>query len=224
MEEKKQNSLTNISVILVSLAFIGMSALMIFVEGTKTIFLCFAICAVAIIAGIVLIVRYFMTDAYQNVNAYGFSFGTLLIILGICGMVKAEQMAAAFIVILGIILLLLGVMVLQYSLDLRRMKDVIWAFSLVVSILILICSIMVIVQPFADKIDYGTIAWWMILCSGGVGVLANLYTMIKVTLFNKKEKANETETMADNTVETEDISDAENKEEIAEEKVENGDI
>lgn len=185
--EKRSVGLTNILVIVMSLIFVGMSALVIFVEGVETVFLCYAICVAAIIVGIYMIVHYFMTDAYRNVNAYGFSIGTLLVILGICGLLRAEQMAGAFIVILGIILLLSGIIVLQHSMDLRRMEDVIWIPALIVSALILICGIMAIIKPFEEKIDYSKYVWWMIMISGGLGILINLYTMIRVALFKKKE-------------------------------------
>ena len=187
-----KSGITNILVIILSLVFVGMSALMLFVEGVDITYLCYAICSAAIVAGIYLIVRYFLTDAYRNVNAYGFSLGTLLVILGVCGMVRAAQMAGAFIVILGIILLLSGIIVLQHSLDLRRMEDVVWIFIAVISAIILICSIMVIIEPLPDKIPYGIAVWWMMLIAGSIGVIINIYTMVRVSLYNRKEKKEQT--------------------------------
>ena len=185
---KKSAGLANTLIIMMSLVFVAMSVLMIVAEDVEIIYLCYGICGAAIIAGIYMIVKYFMTDAYRNVNAYGFSLGTLLVILGICGMVRAQAMAGGFVIILGIILLLSGITVLQHSLDLRRMEDVIWIAVIIIAALILLCGIMVVIRPFADKIFYETAVWWMMLVAGVLGVVTNIYTMIRVGLFKRSER------------------------------------
>lgn len=196
----KQNvGLANIIVIIMSVVFVAMAALRLFVEGIETTYLCYAFCAAAIIVGIYMIVKYFMTDAYKNMNAYGFSIGTLLVILGICGMIRAAKMAEAFILILGIVLLLSGIIILQHALDLRRMADVMWTVALIIASLILICSIMVIIEPFEASIPYDVVVWWMLLAAGGLGIIINVYTMIRIKLFERKAQKN----IDNNTVEAE---------------------
>jgi len=196
MEEKKQTGLTNLVVIIMSVLFAGMSALMIFVEGIAIEYLIYTVCAAAVIVGIVMIVRYFTADAYKNVNAYGFSVGTLLVILGICGLLRVNDMAGAFLVILGIVLLLAGIIMLQHALDLYRMKDVLRIPTMILAVLVLACAIMSILQPFDTMIDYSMAIWWMILVSSGVSFIVNIYTLIKVKLFSKKEKKAEEEQTA----------------------------
>jgi len=232
-KEKKQNISTNVYVLIISIALITMSALMLFVEGLKIIFLCYTLCAVAIIAGICMIVRYFITDAYRNVNAYGFSLGTFFVMLGICGMLKASQMSDIFIIILGIILLLSGVIALQHTLDLRRMEDKVWIPALVVALIILICSIVIILQPFSSKINYDLFVWWFTLVSEILALILNLYTLIRVNAIIKKEKeqiAEEQSVSEDNNTKKEETvheSEPEKKSEekhVEEEKTDNGNV
>lgn len=193
MEEKKSFGATNILVLVISAILIGMASMMIFVEGVKTVYFCYAICIVGIISGICIIVRYFKTDSYKNVNAYGFSIGTMIVILGICGLIRADEMAKGFLVILGIILLFGGVIVLQHSMDLRRMADPVWVFAFIISAIIMICSITVIIRPLQLQIDYERTAWWLLMISGGLSFIINIYTIIRVFLFKKKEEKSETE-------------------------------
>ena len=196
---KKESGLTNLIVIIMSIIFAGMSALMIFVDGVAIEYLIYAICAAAVIVGIVMIVRYFTKDAYKNVNAYGFSIGTLFVILGICGLLRVNAMAGAVLVILGIVLLLAGIIMLQHSLDLYRMGDVLRIPTLILAVAVLVCAIMAILQPFQNVIDYSVVIWWMILVSGGISFIINIYTLIKVKLYEKKENAPEDTTGNENT-------------------------
>ena len=205
--EKKETGLTNLIVIVMSIIFAGMSALMIFVTGVAIEYLIYAICAAAVIVGIVMIVRYFMTDAYRNMNAYGFSIGTLFVLLGICGFLRASDMAGAFLVILGIVLLLAGIIMLQHSLDLYRMRDVLRIPTMILAIAVLICALMAILQPFKVSIEYSVVIWWMILVVGGISLLVNIYTLIKVKLFDKKEKK-QAEAQVSEAVVCEDATDA----------------
>ena len=132
-------------------------------------------------------------------------------ILGICGVVRAEQMAGAFIVILGIVLLLSGIIVMQHSLDLRRMNDVIWIPTIIIACIILLAGIMVTIQPMPQKIKYELIVWWMLLISSILGLIINIYTIIRVSLFKKKEKKLEEQTKETLTDEPEAAKPAENE-------------
>jgi len=207
-EEKNGSGISNLLVLIMSAVFVLMASLMIFVSGVRVEYLCYAVCAAAVIAGIVMIVRYFMTDAYRNMNAYGFSFGTLLTILGICGFLKAQAMVAALITILGIILLLSGIIVLQHSLDLHRMNDVACIPVMIIAILILGCAVVIILQPMADKFGYDSYVWWMLLVSGALSFLINIYTLIRVKLFKKKE------IKAEQAAEAAQVAEAEKTEEV----------
>lgn len=203
--KEKELGVTNILIIVMTLVFIAMSAVMIFLDGIKVVYLCYSMCVAGIVTGIIMIVRYFVTDAYRNVKAYGFSLGTLLVILSLCGILKANQMAEAFLIILGMILLLAGIFVLQHSLDLRRLNDILWIPALIVASLILICSVVVILQPMEDRFRYDVYVWWVFLFSAALSLLINIYTMIKVSLYKRKEeKIDDTEKVeesADNNVE-----------------------
>lgn len=185
---EKNTGTANLVIIVFSVVFIILSALMIFVKEITTEYLCYGVCAAGVIAGIAMIIRYFMTDAFKNVNAYGFSLGVLFIILSICGLLRVSMMAAAIITILGVILLLSGVIILQHSLDLRRLKDVLWIPVIIISVLVLGCSVAVIIQAFAEKIPYENVVWWMILVVAVLNLIINIYTTVKVSLFTKKER------------------------------------
>lgn len=186
MMNKKKIGLTNILVLILGIVFTAIAAVMLFVGQFELVYLIYGISAAAIIYGIVMIIRYFTTDAFKNSNEYGFSVGTLIVIIGVCALIKAKEIASASVIILGLFLLLAGVVVLQYSMDLHRIKAFISSIVLLVSVLIIACSVMVILQPLKDKIQYDTVSWWMVLVSGALSLIIDIYTMIRIKIFKKK--------------------------------------
>ncbi len=188
--EKKDTRMTNLLVVLTAVLFAAIAAVVLFVPGLelKPEYLGYLIGAVLVIVGIIFIVRYFVTDAYKNMNAYGFSSGTLLVILGICALLRAEAIGIVFDLVLGVSVLLMGIIILQHSLDLKRMSDFMWVVALISSLLAVACGVIMILKPSPDKIDYTKYNWWAVLISSGLGFIFNIYTLIRVAIFNRHEK------------------------------------
>ncbi|MBQ9333605.1 MAG: DUF308 domain-containing protein [Lachnospiraceae bacterium] len=193
--EKTSRGVTNLVVILTALVFIALSAVVLFMPeaGFKPSYLCYVVGAAVIIVGIVQIVRYFVNDAYRNMNEYGFSIGTLLCILGICILLRAEVISAVIDLVLGVVVLLMGIVMLQHSLDLKRMSDAVWGLVIVISALVIACGVVLILKPSPLQISYDTIIWWTVLVSSALGLLVNIYTMIRIALYTHKEKKQATQ-------------------------------
>ncbi len=187
---KSARGVTNLGVILTALVFIALSAVVLFMPeaGFKPSYLCYVVGSAVIIVGIVQIVRYFVNDAYRNMNEYGFSIGTLLGILGVCILLRAEVISGVIDLVLGVVVLLMGIVMLQHSLDLKRMSDAVWGLVIVISALVIACGVILILKPSLLQISYDTIIWWAVLISSALGLLVNIYTMIRIALFTHKEK------------------------------------
>lgn len=216
MEEtkEKQSSLGTWLVVGLSLVLMVVAALLLFVPQIKLIYICYFMCAVTMIAGIYMIVRYFMTDAFKNMNEYGFSIGVLVVILGVCGLLRAEKLAGSFVVILGIALVCSGIIKMQYAMDLKRMNDkVMWYILLGISIAVIAVAVFVILQPFAGAAWFEITTWYAMLIDGGLGILTVIYMAIRLRIFKKAEdklaKKDEGDSLATGTTESLDYSTAE---------------
>ncbi|MCR5594506.1 MAG: DUF308 domain-containing protein [Lachnospiraceae bacterium] len=187
---QKDTHMTNLAVIFTAIVFGAIAAVNLFVPDIelKPVYLSYVVGAVIIIIGIVQIVRYFVTDAYRNINAYGFSIGTLLVILGVCALLRADVLGGVIDLILGIAVLLMGIIMLQHSLDLKSMKDVIWAFVIILSAIVIVCGVFLILKPAPEKLPYDAYTWWIVLVASGLGLLVNIYTIIRVAIFKHQEK------------------------------------
>ena len=190
-EEKaagKKNGFPGTAVVaIMSVMMMAIAAILLFVPQIQAIHICYMICAVIVILGIYMIVRYFMTDSYRNLNEYGFSLGTLLVVLGICGMIKAQNLAAVFIICIGIILLFSCIIKLQYAMDLKRISDPVWVVLVIVTIALTCCSIAVLLNPFSDASLYHQFTYYVLLVDSMLSLLVILYLMIRLKIYQKKE-------------------------------------
>ena len=184
-EEKKKNSgiISVVMISIMSLVFITIASLMLFVKEVTIAYICYAVCGMAIVSGIFLIVRYFVTEAYRNLNEYWFAEGVLIVSLGICGLLKVDALAGMFIAVVGVALLISGVVKLQSALDLRMMNDAIWFFMLIVSVAIIGFSMFVLLKPDMDK----TYTWYVLLADGVLGLVNIIYLYFRIKTYNRAE-------------------------------------
>ena len=73
--------------------YILVGAVILFVPQVSELYLAYLLCGILIVFGIVYIVRYFIKESYHDVHDYGFSIGTLFVLIGACGLARAQQVA-----------------------------------------------------------------------------------------------------------------------------------
>lgn len=191
MKEKKQavkNGFPGTAIVtIMAVIMAAIAALLLYVPQIQVIHICYLICAVVIILGIYLIVHYFMTDSYRNLNEYGFSVGSLLVILGVCGMIRADSLSAVFLTAIGVILVLSCVIKLQYALDLKSIGDKTWVVLVFLTLALTCCGIAVILNPFNDTKLYHLFSFYALLVDNVLSLIVILYLVIRLKLFRKKE-------------------------------------
>lgn len=193
MNEKKKNLFSTIVVSLMAAVFILVAVMILFVPQIGVKDICYFICGFVVVLGIYMIVRYFMTAGYERLNEYGFSEGVLFVLLGICGLVSAKSIAASFLPALGLLLLLSGVIKLQYALDLKCMEDSRWIGFFAVTIVLLGCSVAVILNPFQDKDFYQNFTCYVLLVDGVVEIVNILYLNVRTRVYQQQMEKEKTE-------------------------------
>lgn len=190
-DTKKQGRSSRISLFLIGLAlsFIALGALLIFVPGILPIHLCYAVAGLVMVFGIILIVHYFLTEAYKNIQHYGFSIGVILVILGSIGLVKAETVSLFFLFLLGALMLLGAIFKLQNALDLKALKDSGWGFWFLVAICFAVLAILVILNPFGSSERLRSFAQYAIFIDGIVSLIGALYLQIRLKKVISLEQA-----------------------------------
>ena len=183
MSDKKKNLFSTIVVSLIAGICILVSMLILFVPLIEVKDLCYCICGSVVALGIYMIVRYFMTSGYERLNEYGFSEGVLFVLLGICGLMSADRIASSLLTAMGLLLLLSGVIKLQYALDLKCMEDRAWIGFFVVTIVLLGCSVSVILNPFQDMLFYQDYTAIILLIDGIVEIINIFYLNYRTKIY-----------------------------------------
>lgn len=186
MNEKKKSLFSTAVVSLIAAISILVAVLILFVPQIEVKDICYFICGFVVILGIYMIVRYFMTGGYERLNEYGFSEGVLFVLLGICGLVSAERIAVSFLTALGLLLLLSGVIKLQYALDLKCMEDRAWAGFFAVTIVLLGFSVSVILNPFGDMEFYQNYTAAILLVDGIVETGNIVYLNLRTRTYQEQ--------------------------------------
>lgn len=162
-------------------------AALLFVPSLKLVYIIYGFLSLVVIAGIIMMIRYFMTNSYKDFNAYGFSEGTLLVILGICGLIKATALESVFYTGIGLVLIFSCVIKLQYTLDLSRMGDKLFYLLLVLVLVLTGCGIAVLLNPFTDPAKYTSFVHLLLLIDGAFSLLFMLYLALRIRAYTKKE-------------------------------------
>lgn len=156
--------------------------------GAKIIQIVYGIGVVMIVGGIVSIVRYFMTESYRKLNCYTFSAGALMVVLGVCALLRAEIVSTYLMVCLGILLLASGIIKLQHALDLEAIKDKAWIAILVVAAAMIICGAVVLLNPFDRMEDLSRFTYIMLVIDGGLSLFSVLYLTFRLRGYQKRAK------------------------------------
>ncbi len=146
------------------------------------------ISVVLVIIGIILIVKYFLEESYKNLNQYGFSIGVFLVIIGVCTLVKNQEMAKSFQLYIGVCILLSAIIKLQNAMDLKALKDRTWGVICVVSLVIVVCAVLIIMNPFSDRNYEIALTYFSLLFDGIISLFSYHYLAFKIRQNEKKSR------------------------------------
>ncbi len=186
-EKSNQPAITAI-ILVISAIFAGLGLVLLFVPQIQILTVIYLLGGVFIITGIVFIVQYFLKEAYRNMNQYGFSIGTLFVILGSCMMVRASQVAEYFILGMGIFLLIAAVIKLQNALDLKALGERSWVVFGLLAVAIAVCSLVIILDPFTQPADRNHFTYIILVADGVFTLISILFLMLRVKKYQKAEK------------------------------------
>lgn len=184
---KKSGIFGTTEVIIASCISIILGVALLFVPQIQIITICYSISTVMVAAGIIFIVKYFLAEGYLNMNEYGFSIGVLMVVLGMCALVREEQVAAFFILCIGGFVLISGIIKLQYSMALKIVEDKLWIVLLFVSFIIMGLAIAIILNPFSSKDTLQTFTYYILIIDGILSIVCNIYLFWSLKNHGKRE-------------------------------------
>ncbi len=183
----KEKSIGLGGVFTVSAAFILLGLLLLFIPQIKPLYLAYILSIAFIVVGIMWIVQYFLTESYRNINRYGFSAGTLLVVLGICAMLKAEEISTYFLLCMGFLIMVMGIVQLQNALDLMALNDPMWKIGLGLSLAVILCAIIIVMNPFQTTENLARFTYIIMVIDGIFGIASMIFLAISLKNYEKNQ-------------------------------------
>ena len=181
----KSNVITQVLLTVVAGA---LGYLLLFDKNVQIVTLCQILCGGLVAAGVIAIVSYFLSGDYKRIDRYGFAIGVTLILLGCIGLLRMSSLTANFEIYITLLSLILGILTLQGTVQIKVLNYPVWILTLILSIACLggafciLSNIAVIVQMVAGFSN------WVLLISGCSCLLSLIITWICILLAGRREK------------------------------------
>lgn len=158
------------SSIISSIALVAFGILLIFQSEATIITISYIIGAILIALGVIAIIRFLkhIKDVYRS--DLDIVYGIVCIILGIVVVKNPEAIASVIPFVLGLVIIVNSATKLQYSLELHKEKNELWLSTLILSIIMAICGIVLIFNPFKGAV----------LLTRIVGIFILIYSVLDI--------------------------------------------
>lgn len=186
--EESPNIVGNIAIIFSSVLLILFGVVMLLTDAVKIIYFCYGAGACLLIWGIWLISRYFLRNEFRMTTNYGFSIGTLLVILGAVALIRSDEIALTIPNYLGMAVLVEGVVMLQNTVQLKNLHGSMWSISLIFSILSVAAAIGILLDPGHIISGHGDVIYMILVLTGIFALLSLCFVGYRTKRFHMEEK------------------------------------
>ncbi len=136
------------SLILADVAIIVLGVLMIVFPERSGDFICRAIGVILCVMGVFRVVAYFAYDRSELFSSFALVQGAAFIGFGVYFLARPQFLAAFLTVALALVLIIGGVMKLQYTIDLARMGSSLWWIELIGALIMATLGVVAFLDPF----------------------------------------------------------------------------
>ena len=162
--------------------------LLLFGKDVQVLTLCQILCGGLVAVGVVSIVSFFLTGDFKRIDRYGFAYGVLLVILGFIGLLRMNELTANFEIYAGILSLILGVLVLQGTVQIKALGYPVWVLILVLSLASIGGAFCVLSNiTFVTQL-ISNFSSWVLLVNGAACLFSMIITGICILLAGRREK------------------------------------
>lgn len=139
---------------------------------------------VLIAAGLASVIRYFRDVPEEAAKSQSLAKGLVALLAGVFCAVRSEWFVVTFPVITlvyGVVILLTGLVKIQWVVDMIRMKKGKWTFAGISALLSIVCGAVIISSPFSS-----TAVLWMFT---GISLIVEAIFDVIALVFESKEKS-----------------------------------
>ena len=193
-----------------SIALVILGLLLFFQAETTIISISYIIGAILIAIGVLSGIRFVGGLNNNNQNELDIIYGIVCVVLGILIITNPTAIASAIPIVVGVIIVLNSVVKLHYSLELKESKNELWKSTMIMSVIMTVCGIILIFNPFAGAVFIAKL----------IGALIVIYAVLDIasTIVIKKTVTKIHNAIEEKIVDAEVVEDKTNKEETTKKK------
>ncbi len=193
-----------------SIALVILGLLLFFQAETTIISISYIIGAILVAIGVLSGIRFVGGLNNNNQNELDIIYGIVCVVLGILIITNPTAIASAIPIVVGVIIVLNSVVKLHYSLELKESKNELWKSTMIMSVIMTVCGIILIFNPFAGAVFITKL----------IGALIVIYAVLDIasTIVIKKTVTKIHNAIEEKIVDAEVVEDKTNKEETTKKK------
>ena len=140
------------SSIISSIILIALGVLLIVQSEATIVTISYIIGGILIALGVIAGIKFIKNIKERTKNDLDIVYGIVCIILGVLVIKNPEAIASIIPFVLGLIIIINSATKLQYSFELYKEKNKLWLSTLILSIIMVVCGIVLIFNPFKGAI------------------------------------------------------------------------
>ncbi len=175
------------AVVMLSVLFIVIGVIMYAYPDMELKNFTYVISGFFLVGGAWEVCRYFLKEEYRNVANYDFSTGLLLLIVGVISIIKEAAFTERIYLLLGALVLVQGIIMVQYFVDMIALKSGFWSLMLILSaaeIALGICMLLDVGGYFAT-LSYVLLG--SLFASGVLGLVSLFLVALRIRTFEQSE-------------------------------------
>ena len=176
--------------------------LLLFFQAEKTIIsISYIIGAILIAIGVLSGMKFVNGLNSNNQNELDIVYGIVCVVLGILIITNPTAIASAIPIVVGIIIVLNSVIKLHYSLELKESKNELWKSTMIMSVIMTVCGIVLIFNPFAGAVFITKLIGALIVLYAVLDIVSTIVIKNTVTKIHNaiEEKIVDAEVVEDKT-------------------------
>lgn len=139
------------SSIISSVALIALAILLIVQSEATIIVISYVLGGILVAIGVIAEIQY-IKNIKEQIADLDVVYGIVCVILGVLVITNPKAIAGIIPFVIGFIIIVNSAIKLSYSLDLRKEKNELWLSTLILSIIMTICGIVLIFNPFKGAV------------------------------------------------------------------------
>lgn len=158
-----------------ALALIAVGVMFVVLPEKSTKLICYITAGLLCVWGIIKLMMYIRSDVNEAFGSFGLVTSVSLIIGGIAIFVKPEFFAGVIATIFGCIMIVDGVLKVQYAIDLSRIGAKFWWLILSMAAVFITAGLIVVFNPFSAVVTFMVFAGIALIIDGISDLITAFY-------------------------------------------------